>query len=347
MPARVEYRLGSIFDQECDVLVIPSSAGGTVSPSMAAQLREQGLPFPTAMSWGSVTLESSPSPKFGVVAYASTLRGVGTTADVVRAIGQRLGSIAIRRQANRISAPLLGAGAGDLPPAAAADALAGGFLETAPATAVLTISIRRPEVLARLSSSEQENAVSRGDVVSIDEQDIQLYSARPARRREASAPAPPPERPRSETRGRKRVFISYSHADAEWLERLQKHLRPLEREGALIWDDTRLKAGARWRDEIRAALAETKVAILLISADFLASDFITTDELPPLLKAAEEDGATILPVIISPSRFDRIESLSCFQAVNDPQKPLVQMRKGNREKELDRVARAVEDALKR
>jgi TIR domain len=146
---------------------------------------------------------------------------------------------------------------------------------------------------------------------------------------------------------RNRVFISYSHADAEWLERLQKHLRPLERQGVAVWEDTRLRPGSSWRKEIRAALAETKVAILLISADFLASDFIVTDELPPLLKAAENDGATILPVIISPSRFERMESLSRFQAVNDPRKPLVQLRRGNREKVLDEVARAVEDALKR
>ena len=146
---------------------------------------------------------------------------------------------------------------------------------------------------------------------------------------------------------RKGVFISYAHADAEWLERLQKHLKPLQREGIDVWDDTRLKPGEPWREEIRGALAGTKVAVLLISADFLASDFIVTDELPPLLKAAAEGGATILPVIISPCRFKRMESLSRFQAVNDPDKPLVQLRHANREKVLDQVAQAVEDALRR
>jgi ABC-type branched-subunit amino acid transport system substrate-binding protein len=152
--------------------------------------------------------------------------------------------------------------------------------------------------------------------------------------------------PNSEV-ARTRVFISYSHADAKWLKRLQKHLKPLQREGIEVWDDTRLKAGEQWREEIREALAKTRVAVLLISADFVASDFIDTNELPPLLKAAEEDGATILPVIVSASRFLRIESLARFQAVNDPEKPLVQMRHGNQEKVLDDVARAVEDALRR
>ncbi len=84
-----------------------------------------------------------------------------------------------------------------------------------------------------------------------------------------------------------------------------------------------------------------------MSADFLASDFIVTDELPPLLKAAEEDGATILSVIVSPCRFERMESLSRFQSVNNPKKPLVKLRRGDREEVLDKVARAVEDALTR
>lgn len=165
-----------------------------------------------------------------------------------------------------------------------------------------------------------------------------------------AAPAPPPTptlpTPAPKSR-RKGVFICYSHKDAKWLERQQTHLRPLEREGVVVWDDTHLRPGDLWRDEIRKAMAETKVAILLVSADFIGSDFIRTDELPPLLAAAEEDGATILPVIISPCGFRRMESLSRFQAVNDPEKPLVQLRRGNREKVLDQVAGAVADALKR
>jgi hypothetical protein len=142
------------------------------------------------------------------------------------------------------------------------------------------------------------------------------------------------------------VFISYSHDDAKWLKRLQKHLVHLEHDDPLIWDDTRLKPGASWREEIRDSLAETKVAVLLVSAAFMASEFIKTDELPPLLKAAEEGGATIIPVIISASRFDRTPSLSRFQTVNRG-KPLAKLSPADREDMLDKVARAVEEALKR
>ena len=84
------------------------------------------------------------------------------------------------------------------------------------------------------------------------------------------------------------VFISYSHSDREYLDRLLVHLKPLEKDGRIdLWVDTRLRAGDRWKKEIEKALNRANVAVLLVSADFLASDFITDNELPPLLKNAE------------------------------------------------------------
>lgn len=145
---------------------------------------------------------------------------------------------------------------------------------------------------------------------------------------------------------RDQVFISYSHKDLSWLQRLQVHLKPLERVGIITrWDDTNIKAGAKWRDEIEHALNRARVAILLISADFLASDFIIKNELPPLLQAAASQGAMILPVIISPCRFEKMESLVQFQAVNSPSKPLTGLNKTKREEIFVKVADAVEASL--
>ena len=141
---------------------------------------------------------------------------------------------------------------------------------------------------------------------------------------------------------RTRIFISYSHRDAEWLERLQVHLKPLEREGLIErWDDTRLQPGMVWREEIRQALTTARVAVLLISADFLASDFIATDELLPLLAAAEAEGLVILPLIVGPSQFEHLPSLSRFQAVNPPSKPLIGLPKVEQENVLLALANRI------
>ena len=144
---------------------------------------------------------------------------------------------------------------------------------------------------------------------------------------------------------RNSVFISYSHRDREWLDRLNVHLRPLVRDGGVItWDDTRLQPGSAWDTEIETALKSAKAAILLISADFLASDFIAHRELPTLLNAAQEEGATILSLILSPSRFSHTP-LARFQSVNDPAKPLIGATRAEQEEILVRVTEAVERAL--
>ena len=119
------------------------------------------------------------------------------------------------------------------------------------------------------------------------------------------------------------IFVSYSHQDSKWLKRLQVHLKPLSRQGLLeLWDDTRIQPGMDWRNEIDQALRRACMAVLLVSADFLASEFIVNNELPPLLDAASRRSVLILPVIVGHSLFLQHESLSKYQAVNPPSKPI-------------------------
>lgn len=141
----------------------------------------------------------------------------------------------------------------------------------------------------------------------------------------------------------KKVFISYSHKDSAHLERLRVHLKPLEKLGVVdVWDDTKIKVGNHWQKEIDTALHQAAIAVLIISADFLASDFIIDNELPPILEKAQLDGTKIVPVILKPCRFSRDANLSRFQALNPPDKPVHGMNESEQEVIWDRLSQIIE-----
>ncbi len=144
---------------------------------------------------------------------------------------------------------------------------------------------------------------------------------------------------------RDQVFISYSHQDREWLERLQVMLKPLLRKDALrIWDDSQIRPGAEWRQDIENALASAAIAVLLVSPHFLASDFIAEHELPPLLEAAKREGVKILWVAVSYCLVEETE-IELYQAVNGPAKPLSSFSGAELDRELLQIAKAIKAAV--
>lgn len=120
-----------------------------------------------------------------------------------------------------------------------------------------------------------------------------------------------------------KIFISYAHADQKWLDLIRTNLNSLKHivGGFDYWDDDRIRTGDKWKQEIEKALQSAGAAILIITPNFLASDFISNNELPPILAKAQEEGTHIFPVIARKSLFSR-SPLSEFQAVNPPEKPL-------------------------
>jgi hypothetical protein len=142
---------------------------------------------------------------------------------------------------------------------------------------------------------------------------------------------------------RSQVFISYSHKDQEWLALLQTHLKPFVRNNAIVvWDDTQIKSGTNWKAEIEKALGLAKVAILLVSPNFLASDFIFNHELTPLLEAAKQEGLIILWILIRPCGYKETE-IAHYQAAHNPADPLV---KAKRAGDLDTLLVAICERVK-
>jgi Leucine-rich repeat (LRR) protein len=146
---------------------------------------------------------------------------------------------------------------------------------------------------------------------------------------------------------RDQVFISYSHVDREWLDKLQVMLKPLIRMRKIsLWADNAIQAGAKWKTEIEQALASAKVALLLVTPSFLASDFIAEHELPPLLRAAKTEGLTILWVAVSHSMYKETE-VANYQAANEPARPLDSLSHSEQNRALVNICEQVIEAALR
>lgn len=143
------------------------------------------------------------------------------------------------------------------------------------------------------------------------------------------------------------VFISYSHRDEEWKDRLVTQLGVLQSHGLLdLWDDRRIGAGKDWEQEIQKAIATASVAILLVSANFLTSPFILGEEMPRLLERRDKEGLHIFPVIIKPSAWDKVGWLSRMQCRPKDGRPLSAGNEHQIDADLAAIATEVCDLLK-
>lgn len=159
-----------------------------------------------------------------------------------------------------------------------------------------------------------------------------------------------------------KVFICYAHADNEsddpakrWLDRLTEHLRPLAMRGQIsTWSDKAIKTGDFWHESIQESLNAAKVAVLLVSPSFLASEYIQNNELPILLKKAMDRGVLILPIILRWSLYNEATfkyphpvdgpeelPLKVFQAANPPNRPLNALKDDEQDKILLSVAQRI------
>ena len=112
------------------------------------------------------------------------------------------------------------------------------------------------------------------------------------------------------------VFISYSHKDSQWKDRVVTFLDVMKHgEPKLTWVDSQIELGDEWHDTILAQIARAKVAVLLISPDFLRSEYILKTEIPAILKRNKAGDLSLAPVVIRPCPWEVFDWLSPIQGL--------------------------------
>ncbi len=151
----------------------------------------------------------------------------------------------------------------------------------------------------------------------------------------------------------KNVFISYSHKDILWLKKIKTHLAGLRRGNYIKdWTDLELHAGDNWDNKIREQMSKADVFILLVSADFIASDYSWNYELSTAIKSRTERNVSIIPVYIESCDLSAIPVLQDFKILDleiipkdefEQLKPLGLWK--NEAEGLEKVARRIRDII--
>ncbi|MDQ0506057.1 toll/interleukin-1 receptor domain-containing protein [Xanthobacter agilis] len=138
------------------------------------------------------------------------------------------------------------------------------------------------------------------------------------------------------------AFISYSHVDAKLKTDLLKHLAPLKRLGLIDdWHDQEIKPGDEWEKAILTQVARADLVLLLISSDFIASDYCYTKELGKVLERHEAKKATVIPVILRHCLWSELP-FGKLQALPTDAKPVTSWE--NQDEALTTVAKGIREA---
>ncbi|MDD2270702.1 MAG: COR domain-containing protein [Desulfuromonadaceae bacterium] len=138
------------------------------------------------------------------------------------------------------------------------------------------------------------------------------------------------------------LFISYSHKDELYRDELRGALTSYVRKQEIeVWDDTRIEPGQKWEKEILEKLESADIIVLLLSNDFIKSDYCMQDEMKRALERDAAGECVIVPIVVRDCRFDKLE-VGKIQAILPNAKPIKKHRDRDAAwlevtKQLDRV----------
>src|SRR2546428_13857041 len=101
------------------------------------------------------------------------------------------------------------------------------------------------------------------------------------------------------------LFYSYADEDVNFLKKLEKSLSTLKRLGEIEdWSRCNISAGKEWKQEMKKNMNKASIILLLISANFIASDYNYNHELDHAMQRRKDKQAIIIPIILSPCDWD-------------------------------------------
>jgi hypothetical protein len=136
-----------------------------------------------------------------------------------------------------------------------------------------------------------------------------------------------------------KIFCSYAHADEQLLNKLKAHLKPQQRQGHIhVWYDRDISAGTEWEQEIEEQFKAAQIILLLVSPDFMASDYCYTKEMKQALERHGRGEVRAIPIILRPTDWS-ITPLGKLQALPKDGKPITTW--ANRDNAYLDVARGI------
>jgi predicted RNase H-like HicB family nuclease len=142
------------------------------------------------------------------------------------------------------------------------------------------------------------------------------------------------------------VFVSYSHKDRAWKDKLLAQFAVLEKHNLITaWNDALIQAGQDWLPEIEKALAQARAAVLLVSADSLSSGFILREEVSRLLQRRQDEGLRLVPLIVRPCPWKLIPWLAPITARPMDGRPLSALGKPRAEAALASLAEEIHSLI--
>ncbi|HZF11044.1 MAG TPA: TIR domain-containing protein [Thermoanaerobaculia bacterium] len=143
-----------------------------------------------------------------------------------------------------------------------------------------------------------------------------------------------------------RIVFSYSHRDEGWRDLIERHLNVLATQRiAEIWSYGRIGAGEPWERETLEAFDSAHLAILLISPDFLGSQYIMNIEVPRILDRHRSGELAVVPVYLRPCLWEAVSWLRKIQMRPRNGVPLSSLRGWKQEAEMARIAKEIWEIL--